>query len=201
MHGIVTKTPVIRFRMEIIMKFKTLFLLITCASALLAISCGGGNSSDVNTTNANSANTNITKANTNNPLAVMTPKPEQTTNNAPTLTPVYKAYCSAMEKNDEAALRKLYSQDTIRNLEDQMKDEGVKTITKLLEDEKVTSQLCEVRNEKISGNTAVAEIRATPYPNGIKVLFVKENGEWKLTNRDPDFDSKKAAQPASNTAK
>ncbi len=188
--------------MELIMKFKTLFLYVTCASVLLSLSCGGGTTSNVNTTNANSANTNIAKSNTNNPLAPMTPTPEQTTNNAPTLTPVYKAYCSAMEKNDESALRKLYSQDTIKHLEEQMKDEGVKTLTKFLEDEKVTSQLCEVRNEKINGDTAVAEIRAAPYPNGNKVLFVKENGEWKLTNRDPDFDAKKAAQqPASNTGK
>ena len=201
MSGAVTRTSMKRLRMEIIMKFKTLFLLMTCASVLLTIGCDGG-STNANSTNANTGNTNVTKANTNSPLAVVTPAPEQTTNNAPTLTPVYKAYCSAMEKNDEAALRKLYSQDTIKNLEDQMKDAGVKTLTKLLEDEKVTSQLCEVRNEKISGDMAVAEIRATPYPNGIKVLFVKENGEWKLTNRDPDFDAKKASQqPASNTAK
>lgn len=155
----------------------------------------------MNSSNANTGNTNIAKA-ANGPLAVTTPTPEQTTNNAPTLTPVYKAYCSAMEKNDEAALRKLYSQDTIKNFEEQMKDEGIKTLMKFLENEKVTNQLCEVRNEKINGDTAVAEIRATPYPNGIKVLFVKENGEWKLTNRDPDIDAKKAAQqPASNTAK
>jgi hypothetical protein len=187
--------------MEIIMKFKIFFAFITSTSVLLATGCGSGAPANVNTTNANSANTNITKANTNSPLTVTTPTPEQTTNNAPTLTPVYKAYCTAMEKNDEAALRKLYSQDTIKHLEEQMKEEGVKTLTKFLEDEKVTSQLCEVRNEKINGDTAVAEIIAAPYPKGNKVVFVKENGEWKLTNREPDFDAKKAAQPASNTGK
>lgn len=183
------------------MKFKTFFIFTICTASILSLGCGGG-AANVNVTNANSTNsTNVVKTNANNPLAVTTPTPEQTTNNAPTLTPVYKAYCSAMEKKDEAAIRKLYSQDTVKDMEEQMKDAGVKTLTKFLEDEKVTSALCEVRNEKINGETAVAEIRAASYPNGIKILFVKENGEWKLTTRDPDFDAKKSAQPAANAAK
>ena len=184
------------------MKFKILFLLAISISAILSIGCGGGGPVNVNVTNANSANTNIAKANTNNPLAVTKPTPEQTTNNAPTLTPVFKAYCAAREKNDEAAIRKLYSQDTIKNFEEQMKEDGTKTLVKFLEIERVTTAFCEVRNEKINGDAAVAEIRAIAYPNGNKVLFVKESGEWKLTNRDPDFEARKASQqPASNTGK
>lgn len=186
--------------MGLIMKFKTLFLSVICVSAILFVGCGGG-PTNVNSSNANAGNTNIAKSNTNNPLAVTTPTPEQTTNNAPTLTPVYKAYCAAMVKKDEAAIRKMYSQDTLKNFEQQMKDAGVKTLVKFLEDDGVTNELCEVSNEQIQGDTAVARIRTTGYPNGIPVIFVKENGKWKLTNRDPNIDAKKAAPSASNTAK
>ncbi|HVF46985.1 MAG TPA: nuclear transport factor 2 family protein [Pyrinomonadaceae bacterium] len=122
--------------------------------------------------------------NVNNPLETKTPAPEQTTNNAPTLTPAFKAYCDAMNKKDEAALRKSYSAETIRVFESQMKEDKIKTLSEFLETE-VPGKLCEVRNEQITGETAIAEIRADPYPNGLKVIFVKENGEWKLTNKSP----------------
>ena len=42
----------------------------------------------------------------------------------------------------------------------------------------------------ITGDKAVAEIRADPYPNGIKIEFVKEGGEWKITNRSPSVGEK-----------
>jgi hypothetical protein len=78
-----------------------------------------------------------------------------------------------------------------------MKAENIKTLVKFLEDDLVTAKLCEVRNEQITGDTATAEIRFETYPNGIKVLFKKENGEWKLTNQAPGV----TAPSNSNTAK
>ncbi len=180
------------------MKIKTVYVSIIYTSAILSIACGSGEPANVKPANVNSANTNVAKANSNNPLTVTTPMPEQTTNNAPTLTPFFKAYCAAMVKKDEAAIRKMYSQDTLKNFEEQMKDAEIKTLTKFLEDDGVTNELCEVRNEQITGETAVAEIRATGYPNGIKIIFVKENGEWKLTNRDANAEAK---IKAANTAK
>lgn len=164
---------------------KALFLTGLFAVSVVFSSCGGSGS-QVNSSNANSTNSNVVAvANSNNPLAVSTPTPEQTTNNAPTLTPVYKAYCAAMVKKDEAALRKIYSSDTIAYFEKEMKADGVKSLTEYLSDDQVTNDLCEVRNEQINGDSAVAEIRSKGYPNGIKVVFVKENGQWKLTNRSP----------------
>ena len=161
--------------------------------------CGGGGPANVGTANTNLANVNVAKSNANNPLAATTPTPEQTTNNAPTLTPVFKAYCAAMVKKNEAAIRKFYSQDTIKNFEEQMKDNDIKTLSKFLEDDGVTNELCEVRNEQIMGDTAIAEIRSTGYPKGFKITFVKENGEWKLTNRDTAAESRSKTAP--NTAK
>lgn len=175
------------------MQYKILFFTIFFAFSLLMIGCGGTETA-VNSTNINAANTNTARTNSNNPLAVATPVQEQTTNNAPTLTPVYRAYCAAMVKKDEAALRKLYSQDTIKYLESEMKADGEKSLIKYLEDDGVTNELCEVRNEQIQGESAVAEIRSEGYPNGIKVVFVKENGEWKLTNRQPADTMKPSAK-------
>jgi len=165
------------------------FLLLT---SILLTGCGSGPAANVNA-NANSANTN-----SSNPLETKTPAPNQTVNNAPTITPVIKAYCDAWAKNDEAALRKVYSQDTLKSFEADMKDEKVKSLLKFLEDDRVAETPCEVRNEKITGNTAIAEFRADRYPNGIQLVFVNENGEWKLTNKYPNFENMAAN---SNSAK
>jgi len=147
---------------------------------LVSLSITGCGTTPTNTANT-AANTNQT-ANTAKPG-------DEAKNNAPTLTPVYKAYCDAKVKNDEAALRKVYSKDTIKYFEDEMKADNVKSLLKFLEDDVVTGKLCEVRNEEITGDTAVAEIRSDSYPNGIKVVFVKEDGEWKMTNKSPNPNS------------
>jgi hypothetical protein len=35
------------------------------------------------------------------------------------------------------------------------------------------------------GDRAVGKVKTVSYPNGYDVLFVKENGEWKMSNMDP----------------
>jgi hypothetical protein len=161
-------------------------------SLVLMVACGAP--APANNAVANNAVGN----NSNNVLQTTTSTPEATTNNAPTLTPVFKAYCDAMIQKNEAALRRIYSTDTIKHFEEQMKADNIKSLLKFLEDDQV-GKLCEVRNEQITGDSAVAEIRADSYPNGIKVVFVKENGEWKLTNRSPALDSVRSSN--SNTAR
>ena len=81
-----------------------------------------------------------------------------------------------------------------------MKADKVKSLLKYLDDDKVSGKICEIRNEQITGDTATAEIRADSYPNGIKIVFVKENGEWKMTNKSPVLDLKKSTAN-SNSAK
>ncbi len=178
---------------------RVIILFTALAMSLFFIGCGGGtiqpNTNIVNNTNTPKTNTN------NNPLFVPTPTPESTTNNAPTLSPVYKAYCDARVKNDEAALRRIYSSDAIRYFEEQMKQQKVKTISKYLEDEPISGKVCEVRNEQITGDKAIAEVRTEAYPNGVKTSFVKENGEWKLTGGSPVLDLGKPPAGNSNKAK
>ena len=161
------------------------YLFILCIA--LIISACGGNDTNVK----NGANNGNVKppANSNkvDPLAIATPTPAATTNNAPTLTPVYKAYCEAMVKHDEAGLRRVFSSDAIRAMESALRADGVKspTLVEYLEDEQVTNDLCEVRNEQINGSEAIAEVRTKSAPNGVLIVFVKEGAEWKVTNRSP----------------
>ena len=107
-----------------------------------------------------------------------------------------------MVKKDEAALRRIYSSDTIKHFETEMKADGVKSLIKHLEGEEASLEVCDARNERITGDEAVAEITAKWAPNGgAKVVFVKEAGEWKITNRIPDFDAVKKSLTNSNTSK
>jgi hypothetical protein len=139
--------------------------------------------------------------NSNNPLETTKKTPEPVNNNAPTLTPVFKAYCEAKIKNDEAGLRKIYSQATIKHFEEEMKKEKIKSLTKFLDVDKVTDKLCEITNEKITGDRAIARIKYDSYPNGIDVVFVKENGEWKMTDESPTFQAVKPSNTNTSAAK
>ena len=167
---------------------KNLYIAALLAGATLISACGG----TTETANTNTANTNASanrpaNANVNkDPLGTEKAAQEATTNNAPTLTPVYKAYCAAWVKKDEKALRAVYSSDTLRDFEGQMKEDNIRSLAEFLAEDNASTELCEARNEKISGDTATAEVRTKGYPNGITVVFVKENGEWKLTNRRPE---------------
>jgi hypothetical protein len=164
---------------------KNLLLPTALAAVTLISACGGS----TETPNANTTGSNANRAaniNKVDPIAAKTAAPEATTNNAPTLTPVYKAYCAAWETKDDKALRNIYSSDTIRDFERQMKEDKVRSLGEFLAEDNASTSLCEVRNEKITGDTATAEVRTKGYPNGITVVFVKENGAWKLTNRRPE---------------
>jgi len=83
-----------------------------------------------------------------------------------------------------------------------MKDEKETSLIKFLEaTDKVSGNPCEVTNEKIDGDKALATIRSNKYPTGITVVFVKENGEWKLTNKSPAIDAVKPSNSNSNVTK
>lgn len=178
------------------MRYKLLFFTTFLTFALLTIGCGGGNEPANKNQNAvNAPNTNTTtKTNSENPLETTKTPEIATTNNAPTLTPVVKAYCEAMIKKDNAALQKVHSKETLMGYEKDMKDAKKASLAEFLFDLDPIKDVnqCSARNEKIEGDKAVAEIRNENMPNGAKIEFVKENGEWKLTNK-PVFDAVKPA--------
>ena len=178
-------------------------ILIFCTILIFSILLTGCPSSQPTpNTSSNNGQTNVQDPNkTNSALNTNKTPVETTTNNAPTVAPVFKAYCDAMTKKDEAALRKVYSAATLKSLEADMKEENEKSLVKYLEADRVSNKLCEARNEKIEGDVAIAEVKTEGAPNGFKVKFIKENGEWKLTNEFPDFKAVKDSAVNSNTAK
>ena len=173
---------------------KNAFIITAIAVTSFIISACGGTATP-------NANTNTAPANANTAVETTKSKIDEPENNAPTLSPVYKAYCEAAAKNDEAGLRKLYTTATIKNFEEQMKEMKEKSLLKFLEDDKPTGG-CEVKNEDIKGDTAIARIFSNLYPKGLRVTFEKEGGEWKMTNKVPDLDSVKSTSNSNgNTAK
>jgi len=168
---------------------------------IFLIGCGNSETS-VNTTNTKPINTNAATVNADNPLNTTRMPEAVTTNNAPTLAPVVQNYYAALQKKDDAALRKVYSQATLKSLEADMKSEKKTSLVEFITElEPVPDKPFETRNEQIQGDTAIAEMRGGSYPNGIKIKFVRENGEWKMTNESPEIQSVKQSTANSNSAR
>lgn len=166
------------------------------------IGCGAAENSNTATNTNAISNANAATANASNPLATTKTPEVSTTNNAPTLAPVVQNYYQALQKKDDAALRRIYSQAALKSLEADMKAEKKNSLVEFITElEPVPDKPFEVRNEQIQGDTAIAEMRGGSYPNGIKIKFVRENGEWKMTNESPEIQSVKQSTANSNSAK
>lgn len=182
------------------MRFQIIFLTTILIFTVFLTGCPSSAPSNVDVNLANT-NANAPKANTNG-LPNPTKAPEAaTTNNAPTLTPVVKAYYDALKKKDDAALKKVMTQDFIKALETDMKEEGGKSLAVYAAELEDLTKTIEVRNEKIEGDKATAELKGGNYVNWITFEFAKENGEWKFTGKTLDVSNMKPSAPPSNTAK
>jgi hypothetical protein len=179
-----------------------LFITILSFSIIFA-GCGGGVQPVNNAANNNAGNANAVVVNNSNNLIQTNKKPEAaTTNDAPTLAPVVTAYYDALKKKDEAAVRKVVSQDTLKVWDADMKAaKQTSLIAFLTENDVIPDKPMEVRNEKIEGNTGVAELKGGSYGVWTPFKFVRENGEWKITNQSPDLDNVNKPASSSNTAK
>ena len=165
------------------------------------IGCGTSENSNTAANTKPSAANSVT-SNILNPLDTTKAPEAVTTNNAPTVAPVVQAYYAALKTKNDAALKKIYSQETLKSLEADMKDEKKTSLSAFITElEPVPDQPFEVRNEQIQGDSAIAEMRGGSYPNGIKIKFVRENGEWKMTNESPEIQSVKQSASNSNSAK
>ncbi|REJ77810.1 MAG: hypothetical protein DWQ47_15720 [Acidobacteria bacterium] len=169
---------------------KTAFFFIVPALIFHFSGCGSGDdaANSANGSNAANASPAVNEAPTD-PLGGIekTPTPAEKIE-AVTLKPVVDAFCSAMKRRDEAALRRVYSRATIQSFERDMQKEGTTSLVEFLSDEPVGNR-CEVVNERIQGNVGEAMVTTQTYPNGIMIKFVKEGAEWKLTNQSSDFDA------------
>jgi hypothetical protein len=135
-------------------------------------------------TKANNANTNVSSTNaTDNPLATTKAPEAATSNNAPTLAPVVQNYYAALERKDEASVKKFLSQSAIGYWQSEMKSEKSPSLLAILEDnESPVEEKRQIRNEKIEGETAVAEMKGGSLGVWTAIKFVKENGEWKFAS-------------------
>jgi hypothetical protein len=176
--------------------FFTTFFIIT----LLTIGCGGAPAPNANSTNP--ANSNAVNGNVN--AGIQTTKKEigPTTNDAPTLGPVVRAYYEALKKKDDALLRSVLSKGMVKQLEADMKAENKAGLAAFASElDRVPEKDIEVRNEKIDGDKGTAELKGGAYVNWSLLGFVKEDGKWKMSNESPEIEGVKSSAPASNTAK
>ena len=175
------------------------FILLFLTVFLIGCSASENSNTAINT---KSSAANSVTSNADNPLNTTKAPESATTNNAPTLAPVVQAYYAALKTKNDAALKKIYSQETLKSLEADMKADKITSLSAFItEIEPVPDRPFEVRNEQIQGDTAIAEMRGGSYPNGIKIKFVRENGEWKMTNESPEIQSVKQSASNSNSAK
>ena len=153
---------------------------------LAAAGCGGGTTTPTGGSNTNLANanspTNVNATAGNSGLAT-TKKPEAATdNNAPTIAPVVQTYYDALKKKDEALLKSVMTQKFIKDVEADMKAEKKTNMAAYMaEFDSIPEKPVEVRNEKINGNDAEAELKGGAYINWTPFAFANEGGKWKFT--------------------
>lgn len=170
------------------MKVYTTVSVLALAAVIAA--CGGttttpnvnsGSNAAANTTN--SAPTNVAAANTDGVR-----KPEAaTTNNAPTLGPVFLAYYDALRKKDDIAVRSLLSADLLRKWEADLKEQNRKDLSVFIAEIEDLNAKIEVRNEEINGNKAFIEVKGGVYVNWSSIGLVNEGGKWKLSNESKEI--------------
>ncbi len=112
--------------------------------------------------------------------------PENLVNSAQTLRPTFVRYCSALANRNSNELRKLFSRSALADFERVMAEDGTTDLAEFVSvGVSSKGRICEIKNEQIKGNLAVAEVKMDEFPLGVRFLFSKENGEWKISNRAP----------------
>lgn len=115
-----------------------------------------------------------------------------TPNEAPTLKPIVLAYHSALQRKDEAALKKVLSTHYIQTIETAIKRSGSKTkfidVLAFGSGAEIPLDQIEVRNEVFDRNDfvdngkAVAQVRKGPTASWEWVPFSRGVDGWKLTD-------------------
>lgn len=173
------------------MKFYITFLVIAFFAVLTG--CGGTEPAANQPANANAKPANTTTANSNDPMVPVTRTEAPKTNDAPTISPVVAAYYDALRTKNDAALKAVLTDDVIRSIEADMKEENRKDFAAFVaEYETMPKTPVEVRNEQITGNKATAEIKGGTYANWTAMVFVNDGGKWKWTGESPDTEALKA---------
>jgi len=184
------------------MRFQNLFFTAILIFSFALIGCTN-TETPINKTDTKPANTNASTTNTDNPLATTRNPISATTNNAPTLAPVVQNFYEALNKKDDAGVKKSLSQSALKYYETEAKAEKKTALVYLSEAEDPTGEKREVRNEKIEGETAVAEIKGGSLGVWTPIKFVRENGEWKFASPEDSLSLQNIPKTSvnSNSAK
>lgn len=177
----------------------SIFTMFLSGCATTVETPGTNGNSKANTANANN---NVTLSNTDNPLATTKATEAATNNNAPTLAPVVANYYAALQKKDEAGVKKSLSGAAIIYWQSEMKSEKSPSLLAILEDnESPVEEKREIRNEKTEGEIAVAEMKGGSLGVWTAVKFVKENGEWKFASPKDSLVLQNNSRTAANSGK
>ena len=114
-------------------------------------------------------------------LALMIAACQQAADQTLSPTETMRALNEASKKKDVEAIKKLISKGTLELLEESAKNQN-STVDELLRKDSGApfQELPEMRNEKITGDTATVEIKNTADENWESMPFIKENGAWKI---------------------
>jgi hypothetical protein len=168
------------------MKCEFYLSIFFAAVILLVASCGGTPANNESNLNSNSGNS---VAGNHAPMPIPR-NTEPTENNAPTLAPIVQQFYDALRDKDDAKLKETMTAKFEKTLEDDMKSQNEKSIAAFVaKTDYRPGQVIEVRNEKIQGDKAVAELRGGAYKNWTAFEFAKENGKWRFTGGSPEIDN------------
>jgi hypothetical protein len=177
------------------MKYYITLLTTVIAAGLAA--CGG--EAPVNSTNATTApsNTNATTSSNANSLEGVRRPDAPTTNDAPTLGPVVKAFYDALKRRDDAAVRASLTREQLKSIDADLKERNRTDIAAFLaEIETLSDEPLEVRNEQIQGERGVAEAKGGGvFGNWSPLGFRLEDGKWKLSGDNPDIKTVAPSKP------
>ena len=174
------------------MLLRSILFTAIAAIATSLVGCGGpaANTTGTNSTNGNSPNNNAAQPNSNSPLNTTSKPVGEKINDAPTLKPVVEAYYDAIQKKDDAAMRRVLAAPFLKVLEADMKEEKKTNLAAFIgETDRVPEGGIQVRNEKITGDEGTAEVKGGVYLNWTALGFVKEGGVWKFSNKIPDVQA------------
>jgi hypothetical protein len=139
-----------------------------------------------NVANVLTANTATTPSTTASPLATNAASPSATIN----------TYYQARVKKDEKAFRQALSKTTLTEFSANAQADGEKTLVGWLNGySSPPKQAYETRNERISGDTALVEIKDSDTGLWSLTRLVRENGEWRMDLTSATTNSLLKQQP------
>lgn len=153
----------------------------TLALAAAIIVTIGGAGACTKTTPASNINTGNTTTDTSNTPAKATPSETAATGSLATPTEAYKTAYATRKKGDIEGVKKVFSKDVIEFFTEIGKAEN-KTLDDMLKEmvKEPQGPNDDVRNEKITGDTATLEYRKDE-TTWKTMDFIKEGNDWKMT--------------------